>query len=285
MINTRNKAVIAMIVTAILWSSGGVLIKLTSANPLAIASGRSGLAAIFMLFYIGFKFIRISPKIFIGTLCYSFTTIGFVIANKLTTSANAIFLQFTATIWVVVFSLIFLKIRVRLSDIFSIIIIIGGMLLFFIDKMNSGMLFGNILAALTGISFAGFITNLKTIDQGNTIYPILYGNIINFFIGLPFYSSDLFIPQSIICLILLGFFQIGVSYILYSKAIEHLSAIDGIILPVIEPLLNPIWVFIAIGEKINRNSFLGGTIIILAVVVRNLYQTKAISSKAKLILK
>lgn len=274
MIDTRKKAIITMIITALLWSLGGVLIKLVTGNPLAIASLRSGIGAIFIFIYTKFKFSKINKKILIGTLCYSFTSIGFVFATKLTTSANAIFLEFTAPVWVVLFSFIFLKTKIRLSDIISIFIIICGMCIFFTVKIEKGMLIGNILAILTGISFAGFIVNLKTYKTEDTICPIIYGNMFNFIIGLPFYSLSLFAPKSIISLIILGCFQIGLSYILYSKAIKHLSAIDGIIIPILEPLLNPVWVFIVLGEEMSRNTILGGIIIILTIIARDIYQRK-----------
>ena len=208
MINDRRTAVIAMIITAILWSLGGVLIKLINGHALGIASGRALLAVIVIMIYNKFKFEKVSFKIFVGTVCYSFTVIGFVMANKLTTSANAIFLQFTAPIWVAILSYVFLKVNIRTSDIMSIAIITTGMLLFFIGKMEHGMMLGNILALLTGVAFAGFIVNLKTYKKGKTIYPILYGNILTALVGIPFYTEKMFYIDSILPLLIPGVFQI-----------------------------------------------------------------------------
>ncbi|MDP4094271.1 MAG: DMT family transporter [Bacillota bacterium] len=274
MIKNRKSAVAAMIITAVLWSSGGMLIKMANGSPLAIASGRAGLAALVIMFYTRFRFERISWNSAIGILTYSFTVIGFVIANKLTTSANAVLLQFTSPVWVALFSRFFLRIKICYSDILSIIILLGGMVLFFAGKLNSGMFLGNLVALLTGISFAGFIVSLKTVDKGKTIYPIMYGNILTFIVGLPFYSRELFLPHSITGLLLLGLFQVGLAYILYSQAIEYLSALDGIIIPILEPLLNPVWVALTVGEHPSRYAVLGGVIILITMIGRSIYQTK-----------
>lgn len=274
MIKNRRSAVVAMIITAILWSSGGMLIKLVSGHPLAIASGRAGLAAVVMMIYSRFHFEKLSRNSIICIISYSFTVIGFVIANKLTTAANAIFLQFTAPIWVALFSRIFLKIRIKFSDVLTIMLLFAGMFLFFAENAGGGAFLGNLLALFTGISFAGFIVSLKTIKKGKTIYPILYGNILTFIIGLPFYTKEIFYLSSIAGVLLLGLLQVGLAYILYSLATEHISALDGIIITAIEPLLNPVWVCLIIGEIPSPYAIFGGAIIIITVIVRNIYQTK-----------
>lgn len=269
----RKKAVLYMMLTALLWSTGGILIKLVDWNPMAIAGIRSGIAALTISPFVSFNKSLFLKKRIIGALFYSFTLILFVSANKLTTSANAIFLQFTAPIWVVLFSKLFLKIKIRRSDIITIFVIFLGMALFFLDNLNSGKLLGNILALMSGITFAGMTITLKQQAKDSPISTVFIGNFLNFLLCIPFYFLSIPSPKSILGLILLGTFQVGFSYILYAKAIDHLTVIEATLIPVIEPLLNPIWVLIFIGETPGVKAIIGGIIVILSMVIRGIYQS------------
>lgn len=274
MIHNRRTAVIGMIITSILWSTGGLLIKSVTGHPIAIASARAGIAAIVMLVYVGFKFHKPNKAILFGTLFYSITIIGFVTATKLTTAANAVLLQYIAPVWVAILARVFLKDKLRRSDIVSIIVLLIGLQLFFLEKLSAGMLLGNIIAIITSISFASFFIIVKTLKKEEVIYPILYGNIISFFIGLPFYTTSLISTTSLINLILLGVFQIGLAYIIYAKSMVYLKAMDAILIPMVEPLLNPLWVFLIIGETPTYLSIIGGIIVLSSVIGRSVYQTK-----------
>lgn len=271
----RNKAVLYMMLTALLWSTGGILIKLVDWHPMAIAGIRSGIAAVTVLPIVPFNKSLISKRRLIGALFYSLTLILFVSANKLTTSANAIFLQFTAPIWVVLFSKLFINIKIRRSDTITIVVIFMGMALFFLDNLNSGKLLGNILGLMSGITFAGMTIALKQQAKESPISTVFIGNFMNFLICIPFYFISMPSSKSILGLILLGVFQVGFSYILYTKAIDHLTVIEATLIPIIEPLLNPIWVIIFVGEIPKAKAIIGGIIVILSMIIRGVYQSSA----------
>ncbi|SCY43530.1 DMT family transporter [Alkaliphilus peptidifermentans] len=273
--NDRKKALIYLVITAVLWSTGGLLIKLVEWNPLAIAGARSGIAAIIMLIYLKRPIRSIDRIKLLGAISYGLLVILFIAANKLTTSANAILLQFTAPIWVILFAKAFLKEKTYVADWLTIIAVILGMTLFFIGGLKSGNILGNTLAVLSGMAMAAMIIFLKIKKEDSPIEITLLGNIITFFIGLPFILLSA--PPSntsIIAILILGVFQLGISYILYVNAVRHVSAVDAILIPIIEPLLNPIWVFVFAGEAPGKYAILGGSIVILSIITRSIYQQK-----------
>lgn len=274
---SQKKAVLYMVLSAILWSTGGMLIKLVTLHPMAIAGIRSGIAAIIMLPFVNLNKDLFHKNKLLGAIFYSLTVILFVNANKLTTSVNAIFLQFTAPIWVALFSRWFLKTKIRRSDWITIIVIFLGMGLFFIDNLSTGRLIGNILGLISGITFAGMIVAFKQQEKGAPIGTIFIGNAFNSVLCIPFYFLTIPNAKSILGLLLLGIFQVGIAYILYAKAIEHLSVIEAILIPALEPILNPVWVLLIIHEAPSSKAIAGGIIVISALITRSIYQTKKLT--------
>ncbi len=263
-----------LVLAAVLWSLGGLLIKLIDWNPLAIAGGRSAIAAIVMMFYIGRPTVQISKNKLFGALAYTGTLICFVSANKLTTSANAILLQFSAPIWVALFSTVFLKEKITKLDWLTIGTVMGGMVLFFMENINGGHVFGNIVAITSGIFFAAMVIFLKLEDNGSPVEITLLGNVFVFLISIPFLFGIELTLQSILALLALGIFQIGFAYILYTSATPYVSSVEAILIPVIEPLLNPVWVMLFLGEVPGPFALIGGVIIVSAIVIRSLIQSK-----------
>jgi drug/metabolite transporter (DMT)-like permease len=267
--NKRILSIIMLALTAVLWSFGGVLIKLVTWNPIAIAGTRSIIAAITILCVLrkpDFKFTK--DKLF-GAIAYALTVILFVSANKYTSAANAILLQYSAPIYVAIFGYIVLKEKATLKDWLTIGFVIIGMILFFIEDINGGNLFGNILAILSGVAFAFTAIFMRKQKNANPLESILWGNIITALIGVFFMFSDT-MPNTKgwIALILLGTVQLGVSYILYSYAIKEVTALEATIIPVIEPILNPVWVFIILGEIPGTWALIGGAIVLISVTWR-----------------
>lgn len=269
----RKKAIVYVVIASVLWSIGGIFIKLVDWNPMAIAGARSGIGAVVMLFYLKkpVKTLRLGKVKLLGACTYASLLILFVIANKLTTSANAILLQFTAPIWVALFSAWFLKEKAKKSDWAAIIVVMFGMTLFFIGNLNSGNILGNFVAILSGIAMAGVVIFLKLQDEGSPVEMTLIGNIFAFIIALPFFFLSVPSLKSIFALLILGVFQLGVPYILYTAAINHISSVEAILIPVLEPLLNPAWVFLFTGESPGTYAFCGGSIVIIAIIARGLY--------------
>lgn len=266
---SRLKAIIFMILAAILWSSGGLLIKYVDWNPMAIAGTRSGISAIIMLLYLR-KPIKLKKHKMAGASCYCAMVILFVIANKLTTAANAILLQYTAPIWVALLSVWILKEKILKIDWMAIFVVFIGMALFFLDELQGGQIIGNILSVIGGICLAGVVISLKFSKDDIAVEIPLLGNLLTFLICLPFVIGPMPSSKSIIALIILGIFQLGISYILFTEGIKHVSAIEAILIAVIEPLLNPIWVFVFTKETPGIFAILGGIIVVCAVTVRSL---------------
>lgn len=266
--NSRIKGILAVIVASALWSTGGLFIKLTHWNPVAIAGSRSLVAALVLLAYGGKpKFRKTKAQIY-GTISYASMVLCFVVSNKLTTSANAILLQFTAPIFVAILGFWILKEKVYRHDIISIIIVFLGMMLFFVGDVDKGSIIGNLVAILSGLSLAGVTVSLRMQKDGSGIETTIFGNILTFLVSIPFILKGLPDTRSLIIVVIMGIFQLGIPYIFYTNSVKYLSALDAILLTVVEPLLNPVWVFIFAGEKPSIYAIIGGAIVIIAVLVR-----------------
>lgn len=278
----RSIALFLLALTAVLWSLGGMLIKLVSWNPLAIAGMRSLIAAILILFFIKKPDFRFTPLKFASAFVYAATVISFVCATKLTTAANAIVLQYTAPVYVAVFGAIFLKEKVKWYDIVTIIAVMGGMLLFFLDKLSAGGMLGNIIAIVSGVFFASVALLLRMEKDDSPLERIFWGNIFTAVVAIPFMFHEVPDAKSIIGIGLLGIFQLGFSYILFSIAIKNVSALEAVLIPVIEPILNPVWVALVVHEIPGFYSIIGGIVVIVIITLRCVY-TYHLSKKQEII--
>jgi len=264
----RTKAWLLLAVTAVMWSLGGLLIKSVDAHPLAIAGVRGGIAAIVMLVVLKKPQINWSLAQVGAALAYSATTILFVSANKTTTAANAILLQFTAPIYVAFLAAWLLKEKTRLYDWLAVLIVMGGMVLFFLDNLSTQRVLGNIIAAASGVSFAFFTVFMRMQKDGSPLESVFLGNILTAVIGLPFLYQSVPNTNGWLLLIMLGVVQLGIPYILFAKAIKHATALEATLIPIIEPLLNPLWVFLILGETPGILALTGGVIVIATVTIR-----------------
>lgn len=266
---THRRAVWMLLAAAILWSLGGLLIKWVAWNPLAIAGMRSliGAAIIALIFHKALRFTGSFEQIG-AAVAYAGTVVLFVIANKLTTAANAILLQYTAPFYVALFSPWFLGERARANDWLSLIVILFGMLLFFGDELSLDGYLGNGVALGSGFCFAWLTLFLRRHREESAISALVLGNLLAGVIGLPFMFQSAPDVRGWIGLLLLGVVQLGLPYILYALALRHVRAVEGILLPMIEPVLNPVWVFLLLGETPGPLALLGGSIILGAVLFR-----------------
>lgn len=275
----RKRAVILIIITAVLWSLGGLLIKIIDWNPLAIAGMRSGIAglmALGALFVLGRRpNFTLSFSQIGGALAYCVTVILFVTANKMTTAANAILLQYTAPIYIAMFGKWFLGERTTRFDWLIIALVLGGMALFFLDSLTPGGFWGNILAIISGVAFGWFVLFMRKQKKESTFESIILGNGLTLLICLPFMFKSMPDSKSWAGLIMLGVFQLGLSYILYSAAIKHVTAIDSILIPTIEPLLNPLWVFLMLGERPGPWALIGGGVVLVSITLRGVIMAKS----------
>lgn len=272
--NDRYKGIIAVLLASTLWSTGGILIKQVDWNPMAIAGSRSLIAALVILTYTKKpKFTGSKPQI-LGSIAGAATVLCFVMANKLTTPANAILLQYTAPIFAAILGVFILKEKIHWYDITAIVVVSFGMLLFFTDNLSIGNIVGNILAILTGFFLACMTISLKLQKDGSPIETTLFGNSLAFIVTIPFIFRGLPDTRSIVFIIILGVFQLGIPYIFYVYSTKYISALEVMLITVMEPLLSPIWVYIFSGEKPGKYAALGGIIVILAVVIRGVYVSR-----------
>ena len=272
----HTRAVGLMAAAALCWSLGGLLIKSVAWPPLAVAGGRGFIAAAFLaVFAPRFRFTWSAAQIG-GAVAYAATTILFVTATKLTTAANAILLQYTAPVWIALFGAWFLGERATRADWLTIAIVFCGMGLFFCDDLRLAGLAGNLIALASGVAFAAMTLLLRKQKDTSAEESIFLGNLLAGVVGLPFMFSAQTFPsvRGWIALALLGVVQLGVSYLLYARAIRHITALEAVLIPVIEPILNPIWVLLALGERPGPLSLLGGVIVLAAVTARTVHSLR-----------
>lgn len=272
-LSEHSKGILFLAIAALLWSSGGFLIKWVSWNPLAIAGTRSLIAAGLMFLYRRKFDFNWSPAQIGGAIAYTATVIAFVSANKLTTAANAILIQYTAPVFVALFATWFLGEKTSRLDWIMIGITLGGMTLFFLDNLSVGNFWGNMVALLSGITFAGVVILSRKQKDGSPLESFFLGNILTGMVGLPFMLQSAPNPSGWIGLILLGVFQLGISYIVYAEAMKRVTALEGILIPVFEPILNPVWVFLLLHEVPGKWALIGGVIVLLSVTLRCILTT------------
>lgn len=266
----KIRAVSFLVITSVLWSIAGIFIKSVEAHPMAIAGVRSLIAGIIILLYVKKpKFSWSFPQI-AAAVAYALTVIMFVLANKLTTAANAILLQYTMPIYVALLSAWLLKEKPMAIDWVTIFAVLCGLLLFFVEELDTRGMAGNIIAALSGVSFAFFAIFMRMQKDNSPIESVILGNGITAVVGLPFLSITMPNPKGWLFLIILGVVQLGISYIFYSEAIKDATAIETSIITILEPILSPLWVFLMLREKPSAFAIIGGVIVVAAVTVRSI---------------
>ncbi|MDP4117328.1 MAG: EamA family transporter [Bacteroidota bacterium] len=269
----HRKGLAAIIVAAILWSTGGVLIKLTSLNAIQLSSIRSLFAALTFLVIFRKRAIIINKAGLINAVFYAGILILFVSATKMTTAANAIFLQYTAPIYVLIFEPIINKTKYEKINIISSLFCFLGMGLFFFDQLTPGHLIGNILALISGVAFALFLLGVRKNSDEYQYSTVFYGNILITLIGMYSIGSiHSIVPRDIIFTIYLGVFQIGIAYAFFNFGLLKVLAIEASLISMVEPILNPVWVMIWYGEKPGNFAITGGAIIILSIICRTIFQ-------------
>ncbi len=279
-IQEHQKGILAVLTAAIMWSTGGMFIKLITYDALQISFFRGIFAA--LVFLVIFKKEIFYANVFtiINAAFYSAILILFVIATKTTTAANAIFLQYTAPIYVLIFEPIINRTKYEKINVITIFICFLGMILFFFGRISTGYQEGNIIALLSGVAYAAFLLGMRKNKKEYQFSSIFYGNVIVALICLPsIFSIHSFDMKNLLMLTYLGIIQIGIAYAIFSYGLKKVLAIEASLISMIEPVLNPVWVFLGYGEIPSINAIFGGVIIIAAISVR----TYISESKKKLI--
>lgn len=272
---TRNRAILEMLLCAALWSIAGIFIKLIPWNSIVIAGLRSLIAGLVMFVYmrargIGFTADRRSLA---GGAALCLTLTCFVAANKLTTAANSIVLQFTAPMFIVVFSALFLKKRFSRADVLAVVLTMAGISLFFFDQLTPGHLAGNCVAIFAGMAFACYYMSLEGASESQRMSVILIAHGLTFLVGLPFtfvYPPELS-AAPVACILVLGVVQLGIPYVLLGRASGACPPLACSLLGAVEPLLNPVWVFIFDGEAPGLWALIGGVVVVATITVWCVY--------------
>jgi drug/metabolite transporter (DMT)-like permease len=279
-----------VVLAVILWSLGGLFIKMTSVSGFEANLGRCFFAAITIAILTKFKALLADKFTLFASLFYVGALSFFAVANKMTTAANAIFLQYTAPIYILIFAPVVLKEKFRFSDLITVIVCLAGMTLFFVDTAPNSDLtpqsqfIGNILGLCSGVSLGGYILLLrhpKAYNQ-NPASSVFYGNLFAILVMLPFIvpNPSVWTGKDILAVVILGVFQIGLAYYLFTYGVAHgVRSLDASIIGFIEPLLNPVWVLIFIGERPSTFAVLGGIIIISVVILHTLKENQKKSKK------
>jgi len=264
-----------MVLVTLIWSTNGLMIKLVSWTPMAISGSRSLLAAAVLLPFLRKPRNLVSFDTMVGGIAFAGALILFVIATKLTTAANAIFLQLTAPVYVALLSGWILGERIRTLDWVITGIIISGMLLFFSDNLTVDGFWGNVCAIIGGICWAVFVLfSRRQKDDAPLKIPIL-GHLICALVGVPFIIAAGLPETGGFWIIPMGAIGAGLSFVLYTAVIMRLKAIEAVIAQTIEPIFNPIWVFLVVGETPGPWALVGGIVVLTSVTLHAVLRQQA----------
>ncbi len=263
----RRKAILLRIITALLWSTSGVFVKALDWHPISILAGRGLFTSIVFLLYMR----RLPRKVTRWTLLAAggsiLTQFLFVTSTKLTTAANSIFLQYTAPIYVVLLAYWLLREKPARSDWTAMGIIFLGLLLFFGDQLSPDGFYGNILAVLSGVTSAIMIVSFRAQKDSSPEDSVLIASLIFTIFGFPSVLKESWTISSWSTVAYLGIFQIGLAFILFTKSIKHIPALEANLIGTLEPIFNPVWVFLFLGERMGRFALLGGLVVLTGVIV------------------
>jgi drug/metabolite transporter (DMT)-like permease len=242
-----------------------------------IAGTRSFTAAVFLLvlrvFFPPPRGVKNPPgPLWAGALAYAFTMITFVSANKLTTSANVIMLQYGAPVWAALLGWFLVREKPHWEHWAALVLVMVGLVLFFRDGLGRGALLGDGIAVFSGVLFGAHSVFMRMLKDGNPQDCMLLGHSLTAVICIPFvilYPPSLS-ASSVFPLLYMGLVQIGLASALFSYGIKRISAVQAMLTAMIEPILNPLWVLIVTGEKPALSALAGGSIIISAVAASSL---------------
>ena len=273
---TRKLGTIFVAISAVLYSIGGLCIKVIPWSGMAINGGRTAIALVVIgLYLVLVKHpLRFNRWILLGALCVFGANSLYAVANKLTTAANAIILQRSAPTFVLLFSAPFLHEKPKKLACIACLAVFGGILFFFVDSLEMGGGLGNFLALLSGVAYAG-VFMMNDMPDSDAISSVFWGDVLSALTGLPFLLQETeFPPQAIVSIILLGVFQVALAYILLTIGLAVTTPVTACLISGIEPILNPILVALFYGEMVGHFAVVGAAIVIIGVVGYNLAQIR-----------
>lgn len=278
--NTENKAqkirgTLTMLSASVCFSLGGLLIKMVPWNPLAINGVRNLIASCVIGLYICFTHhrIKVNFTVLTGAVCMAGVTTMFTIANKLTTAGNAIVLQYSAPIWIILLMFVFFGKKPSRLEAVTIILVLAGILCFFFDSLSTGKIVGDLIAFLSGLFYAGMFM-LNQFEKGDPLSSIVIGQFLCGLVLSPMALREtVFSPSALAAVFILGTVQVGLAYILFSIGTKLTDPVTASIINAMEPILNPILVAVFYGEMLGGLSLIGAAIVVGSILFYNIRQT------------
>lgn len=272
----ENRGTLYVFLAALLYSIGGLCIKVIPWNGMSINGGRTAIALVVIGGYLWWVKhpLRWNRWVALGAVSVFGCNALFSIANKLTTAANTIVLQFTAPIFVMLITLLVFRRRPSRLDVITCAVVFGGVVFFFIDSLEVGGGLGNLLALLSGLAYAGVFL-LNDLPDSDAISSVFWGDVLSALTGLPFLLQETdFSAPALTSLVVLGVFQVAVAYILLTIGLQTTPPVTASLVSGIEPVLNPILVAVFYGEQMGPMAIIGAAIVISGVVIYNVCRAK-----------
>ena len=272
----RPGSVLCVFLASVAFSTGGLFIKMVPWSPLAINGARNLIGAMVIGIYLLIRHHRIviSRQVIIGALSMIGVTTLFAIANKLTTAANTIVLQFTAPVFVILLMALIHHVPPKRPDVVTCILVLAGVCLFFVDGIRAGNWLGNLLALLSGVCYAG-VFMMNTGKDADALSSCFLGQLTAGIIFSPLcaFETDFSLP-TVLAVLALGIIQVGGAYILFSEGIRHTPAVSASLIAGLEPILNPTWVALFYGETVSTLALIGAAIVIVAILGYNIRMSR-----------
>lgn len=261
-----------ILLAAVLWSFAGVFIKSLELHPLVITFYRSFFASLFFFLFVTRSGWEVSVPLLVSVTSYTAAISFFVWANKLTTAANAIILQYTAPIFVFLFVRLFFREPIAKSNLLTLFFGMVGIVIIFAGSWAEQDLQGVTVAAFSGFLFSIYMVNLRFLKGFNPFVLTFANNLVCSLALLPLAASQLALSvDQILALAVMGVVQLGIPYYLFSKGLQSISVQEASLIVLIEPVLNPVWVALVVGEVPSAHTLAGGGVILFSLVLRYLW--------------
>ncbi|MBQ5583280.1 MAG: DMT family transporter [Ruminiclostridium sp.] len=280
----QRKGLLLIFLASVLFSLGGLLIKVIPWQALSINSWRCGISVCILLLFakVTGKKLKLTPGVLAGAAAMCLTVSSYALANKLTTAANAILIQFTNPVFVILFLWLFFHEKPKKLDLITCVVVFGGIACFFLDGLSAGNLLGNAVALFSGVCYA-WVFLLNKIPGGDPLYSTILGHAMCVLIGLPSAVRETeYSGQIVLCAILMGVFQLGLAYLCFTIGIRTAPPVSASLVSGIEPILNPVLVAIVLGESLSGLALLGGGIVFISIMIYNILTVRTENTKKEL---
>lgn len=269
--NTK-KGTLLIFASACLFALGGLCVKMIPWSPLSINGARCLISSGILFLFLkatGHK-LQVNRGVLLGAACILATNLLYTCANKLTTAANAILLQFTAPIFIILLMWLLFKDRPKRRDVLACVLVFGGIACFFLDSLGTGRMVGNLVAVASGVTYAG-VFMINKFPGADPVSSSFLGHLAGGLTGLPFLVQETnFQPVTIAFVLVLGVFQMGLAYVCFSTGIQQVTPVTGSLISGIEPILNPVLVALVLHETITPLAGVGGAVVLVTIMAYNL---------------